>query len=99
MRIISKRALLEFWGRHPEAKVALLAWYRTVRNSAWDDFSHVRKTFRRADIYRDCVIFDIGGNKFRVIAKVRYRTKRVYIRFVLTHSDYDKDSWKDDCEC
>jgi len=99
MRIISRNALVNFWEKHPEAKVSLLAWYKTVTSSEWENFADVRKTFRRADIYRDCAIFDVGGNKYRLIVKVRYRTKRVYIRFVLTHSDYDKDSWKEDCEC
>jgi mRNA interferase HigB len=99
MKIISKRALAEFWKEHPEAKASLLNWYYIVKGSTWEDFSDIRKTFRRADIYRDCVIFDVGGNKYRLVVKIRYRIKCVFIRFVLTHSDYDKESWKEDCEC
>lgn len=99
MRIISKRRLREFWVKFPNAEQPLLSWYEAVKKVNWEDFSDVRETFRRADIYRDCVIFDVGGNKFRVITKIRYRKKRVYIRFVLTHLDYDKDNWKEDCEC
>jgi mRNA interferase HigB len=99
MKIISKRALVEFWGEHAEAEASLLNWYKVAKNCTWENFSDVRKTFRRADTYRDCAIFDVGGNKYQLIVKIRYRTKRVYIRFVLTHSDYDKDSWKEDCEC
>jgi mRNA interferase HigB len=99
MKIISKRALVEFGGEHSKAKAPLLNWYTVVKGSAWENFSDVLKTFRHADLYRDCVIFDVGGNKYRLIVKVRYRTRRVYIRFVLTHSDYDKNSWKEDCEC
>jgi len=99
MRIISKRRLREFWSEFPNAKQSLLSWYETVKKSEWENFSDVRESFRHADIYRDCVIFDIGGNKFRLITKIRYKKKRAYIRFVLTHSDYDKNLWKDDCEC
>lgn len=99
MRIISKKALLQFAEKHPEGKIALLSWHKVVKSASWDSFADIRLTFRTADIYQDCVIFNVGGNKFRVIAKARYRTKRVYIRFVLTHSDYDKNSWKEDCEC
>ncbi len=99
MRIISKRRLREFWREFPSAEQPLLSWYQTVKTVDWKKFSDLRKSFRHADIYRDCVIFDIGGNKFRLITKIRYKKKRVYIRFVLTHSDYDKDLWKDDCEC
>ncbi len=99
MRIISKRKLREFWAEKPEAEVPLRLWYDVVRRSDWNSFADVRGTFRHADIYKDCVIFDIGGNKFRLIAKVRYRIKRVYVRFVLTHRKYDKNDWMDDCEC
>ena len=99
MRVISKRRLREFWREFPSAKQPLLSWYQTVKRVDWEDFSDVRESFRHADVYRDCVIFDIGGNKFRLITKIRYKKKRVYIRFVLTHSEYDKDLWKDDCEC
>ncbi len=99
MRIITKRTLQKFWLEHPQAEQSLLTWYQLVKKADWENFSDVRESFRRADIYRDCVIFDIGGNKFRLITKIRYKQKRIYIRFVLTHSDYDKDLWKNDCEC
>ena len=99
MRVISKRRLQEFWREYPESEKPLLSWYEIVKKSDWKNFSEVRETFRHADVYRDCVIFDIGGNKFRLITKIRYQKKRIYIRFVLNHSDYDKDFWKQDCEC
>ena len=99
MRIITKRPLQEFWLKNPQAKQPLLSWYETVKKADWKNFSDVRESFRHADIYQDCVIFDIGGNKFRLITRIRYKKKRVYIRFVLTHSDYDKDLWKNDCKC
>lgn len=99
MRIISKRRLQEFWREYPSSEQPLLSWYEIVKRVDWENFSDVRGSFRHADIYRDCVIFDIGGNKFRLITKIRYKKKRIYIRFVLTHSDYDKGLWKSDCEC
>jgi len=99
VKIITKRRLEEFWLTHPTAEKSLLGWYELVKKANWESFSDVRETFRHADIYRDCVIFDIGGNKFRLITKIRYQKKRVYIRFVMTHSEYDKDLWKEDCEC
>lgn len=99
MRIISKRRLREFWLKNPNAEQPLLNWYEAAKKVDWNNFSEVRESFRSADVYRDCVIFDIGGNKFRLITRIRYQKKRVYIRFVLTHSDYDKNLWKEDCEC
>lgn len=99
MRIISKKRLREFWLKNPDSKKPLLNWYDITKKQDWNNFAEVRETFRSADIYADCVIFDIGGNNFRLITKIRYRLKKVFIRVVLKHSDYDKDIWKDDCEC
>lgn len=99
MRIISKRKLREFWKSYPIAERPLLDWYKTVKKGDWKDFSDVRNSFRHADVYKDCVIFDIGGNKYRLIVKVRYQLKRVYVRFVLSHREYDRNLWTDDCEC
>ena len=97
MRIISKRRLREFWLEYSDAEKPLLAWYQTVKSADWSSFSGVRDVYRHADIYQDCVIFNIGGNKFRLITKIRYPKKRIYIRFILSHSDYDKNLWKTDC--
>jgi mRNA interferase HigB len=99
MHIICKNRLKSFWSKHPDSENSLLSWYKIAKKSNWKDFTDVRKSFGRADMFKDCVIFDIGGNKFRLITKIRYKQKRIYIRFVLTHSDYDKNSWKEDCEC
>lgn len=97
MRIISKRALREFWKGDANAKPVLEDWYRSVKNADWKTFADIRETFRHADVFRDCVIFDVGGNKYRLIAKVRYQRKKVFIRFVMNHSDYEKDNGKSDC--
>jgi mRNA interferase HigB len=59
----------------------------------------VRQTFPHADWYRECTIFNIGGNKYRLIAKIYYEDQTVLIRFVLTHAEYDQEKWKDDCNC
>ena len=97
MRVISKRALREFWKKEPIAKQPLEDWYRSVVKADWETFADIRETYRHADVFRDCVIFDIGGNKFRLVAKVRYQRKKVFVRFVMSHFDYDKNIWKSDC--
>ena len=97
MRVISKRTLREFWTKEPGAKNPLEDWYRSVKKAEWTNFSDVRETFRHADVFRDCIIFDIGGNKYRLIAKARYQKKKVFVHFVFIHSDYDKNAWKSDC--
>lgn len=97
MNVIAKSQLVKFWEKNPQAKLGLDTFYRTARKANWKDFGEIRKDFSSADIYRDCVIFDIAGNKFRLVAKVRYRIGRVYIRRIMTHVEYDKGRWKDDC--
>jgi mRNA interferase HigB len=97
MRIISYRKLREFYEAHPDSKTSLEAWHVAVENADWNTFAGVRDTFRTADVYKNCTIFDIGGNKYRLIAWVNYRTHAVYVRAILTHNDYDKGKWKADC--
>jgi mRNA interferase HigB len=97
MRVISFRKLREFYEAHPSSKSSLEAWYAAVENADWRNFADVRRTTSSADVYGQCTIFNIGGNKYRLIAWVNYKTHTVYVRNVLTHSDYDKGKWKNDC--
>lgn len=99
MRIISRSKLREFWRRRPEAEGPLAQWYKVASRAEWKNFAEVRDTFRHADPYCDCVVFDIKGNDFRVITIILYRVRQVYVRYVLTHAEYDKGNWKDDCNC
>jgi len=98
MRIISYRKLREFYEAHPDSEPSLEAWYAAVENADWRNFADVRGTFRSADVYGNCTIFNIGGNKYRLIGWINYKTHVVYVRNILTHSDYDKEKWKDDCD-
>lgn len=97
MRIISEKPIKDFWEKHPEAENAMKGWITHVREAVWGNFSDVRKTFNHADIYQSCIIFDVGGNKYRIIAKIKYDWKIVYIRYVLTHLEYDQKKWQADC--
>lgn len=97
MRIISRKALREFWERHPEAEDPLQNWYRIASHAEWKNLAETRSDFPHADPVGDCTVFNIGGNKFRLIVKLRYARQRIYIRNVLTHREYDKEDWKDDC--
>ena len=97
MRIISRKALMEFWERHPDARVPLESWYRTVKHASWRNIAEVRKVFPNADAAGVCTIFNIKGNHYRLIAAIHYNLQRVFIRHVLTHAEYNRGSWKDDC--
>jgi mRNA interferase HigB len=98
VRIISEKPIKDFWEKHPEAESTMKDWIKRVREAVWDSFSDVRKTFNHADVYKYCVIFNVGGNKYRVISKIKYEWKIVYIRFVLTHFEYDQKKWQADCQ-
>ena len=96
MHVISPKMLREFWAVHPEARTPLNLWYKRTAAAEWSSFEDVKADFGlRADRYKKYVIFDIGGNKYRVIAALHYDRGRVYIRHVLTHAEYDRNRWKD----
>jgi len=94
MRVISRRALREFWGTHPAAKGPLTVWFRLMKSSHFVDFGAIKRTFGAADYFAPYTIFDMGGNKFRVITVIHYNRGRVYIRQVFTHPEYDR--WSDE---
>jgi mRNA interferase HigB len=91
MRIIAKKALREFWLRHPNAEEPLLAWYREVEQEDWDTPAKVKAKYRSASIAGDSrVVFNIKGNDYRLVVRINYAYRVVYIRFVGTHAEYDR---------
>ena len=94
VHIISRKALKEFWAEHLDSKTALLRWYKIVDASGFDDFASLRLAFPNADKVGRSVVFNIGGNKYRLIAVIHFNRQKVYIRHVLTHKQYDKGDWK-----
>jgi mRNA interferase HigB len=96
MHIISKKKLREFWERHRRAKPPLEAWHQIAKAAAWENVAEVRRAFKTADTVGRFVVFDIGGNKYRLIAAIHYNRGKVFIRHVLTHAEYDEGKWKDD---
>jgi mRNA interferase HigB len=97
MHVISQRTLRLFWERHPTTESSLRAWYHVVRKADWRHPDDIKNTFgRRVDQYRQFTIFDIGGNKCRLIAVVNFQNRRLFVRGVLTHPEYDRGDWKKD---
>jgi mRNA interferase HigB len=91
MRIVAKRALREFWEQFPETQEPLLAWYREVEKEDWDGPAKVKEKYRSASIIKGSrVVFNIKGNDSRLVVKVNYPYRMIYIRFVGTHAEYDK---------
>ncbi len=91
MRVIKVTTLKRFWQDFPAAEEPLRRWVRTVRAVEWQDSAAVKRTFGSADfIGNQRFVFDIGGNKFRIIAVILYRPRLVLIKFVGTHAAYDR---------
>jgi mRNA interferase HigB len=93
MRIIAKRTLRLFWEsgpRHRAARAALEDWHARTRAADWGTPAALKADFGDASILKDGrVVFNIGGNKFRLVARINYHFRVVYIRFLGTHRDYD----------
>lgn len=91
MRIVAKSTLREFWLRYPDAEEPLLAWYREVEKEDWSDPSQVKEKYRHASILKESrAVFNIKGNDYRLVVKINYPYRMVYVRFVGTHAEYDK---------
>lgn len=91
MRIIKRKTLQEFWEEHTDAKGALQTWFKTVEKEQWSCFDEIRDIFGSADVLPDNrVVFNIKGNHYRLVAKIHYNTKVLFIRFIGTHAEYDK---------
>ena len=96
MHIISHKKIREFYEKHPKAESSLDNWYRIVKNENFKTFADVRCLFPSADLVGNFVVFNIGGNNYRLIAFIDYPMERLYIRHILTHGEYDKGKWKQD---
>lgn len=94
MHVISRKRLKEAAVRHPELETALDAWFRIAQKASWQNLMDVRNTFANADAVDKWTVFNIKGNKYRLIAEINYRYQRLYIRHVLTHAEYDQEKWK-----
>jgi mRNA interferase HigB len=98
--VISLKPLREFWERHPDAEEPLRFWYKTACNADWSGLHEVRQSYSRTDGVQTSdgqtlTVFNIGGNKYRLIARIRYEYRLINVRAVLTHKQYDQGRWKE----
>ena len=94
MHVISRKKLKEAASRHSDLEAALDAWFRIAKRALWQDLTDVRRTFATADAVERWTVFNIKGNKYRLITEINYRFRRIYIRHLLTHAEYDREKWK-----
>lgn len=94
MHIISRKALREFWERQPDSEQSLRRWHKIITTRDFASFAELRRTFPSADLVGDLTVFNIGGNKFRLIAPIHFNRQKAYVRHELTHAEYDRGDWK-----
>lgn len=95
MHVITRKRLNEFAEKHPDVRSGLANWYRLMKRGNFRSFAHLRETFPSADLVGKLTVFNIGGNKARLIAALHFNRQKVYIRAVLTHGEYDTGAWKE----
>ena len=95
MHVITRKRLNEFAEKHPVTKSALARWYAIMRKGRFLNFPQLREIFPQADQVGKFTVFNIGGNKVRLIAAIHYNRNKIYIRHVLTHQEYDTGKWKE----
>jgi len=91
VHVISFKTLREYFSKEANAKVALQDWYKKANKAEWDNFADLKNTFNSADNFRNGrVVFNVKGNYYRIVAVVRFKFKKVLIRWVGNHGDYDR---------
>ncbi len=96
MHIISYKRLREFSGQHAGCEEALDNWFKVARKADWSTLDEVQSVFPQAEAVGNFTVFNIKGNKYRLIVSIDYERQLIYIKYVLTHAEYDKEKWKND---
>jgi mRNA interferase HigB len=94
VKIISNSALRTFASKHPAADEPLQGWRRVIEKNRFGNWAELKRTFNAIDKVGELTVFDIGGNKYRLVAYIRFEKQIVYVKAVLTHREYDKGAWK-----
>jgi len=103
MRVISKARLKAYWefAKRSDAEGPLRAWYAHVNNRtvSWHSWADVKADYATASIIGNCTVFNIGGNKYRLVTRILYPSQKVFVLKVMTHAEYDQGTWKVECGC
>jgi mRNA interferase HigB len=94
MRIVSRKAIRVATAKHSEWGASLSAWYKIAKSADWKNFVEVRNSWRNSDVVGRFVVFDIGHNRCRLIATIKYKWRMVYIRRILSHAEYGEKEWQ-----
>ncbi|BAY79937.1 hypothetical protein NIES25_64250 (plasmid) [Nostoc linckia NIES-25] len=96
MHVISRKKLREYCKEHTDCYEVLDDWYRTASQAIWGNLLEVQTVYPTAEAVGNFTVFNIKGNKYRLIVSINYQKQVIYIKYVLTYAEYDKDNWKND---
>lgn len=96
MHVISRKILRDFCEAHADACDTLYDWHRVAMKAEWENIVDVQRFYAKAEAVGNFTLFNIKGNHYRLIVDIVYSSQRIYIKYVLTHAEYNKDKWKDD---
>ncbi len=99
MHVISRKKLVDFWAKHADAKDDLAAWFKLAEKSGWEKWADVQRAIPKASYFQCCLIFNIAGNKYRLIVRRSDNWKTLFVIDILTHAVYDLGDWKKFCSC
>jgi mRNA interferase HigB len=94
MHIITQKRIKDAAERHKDCASALEQWYQVMKKAEMQDFSQLKALFNSVDKVGDLYVFNVGGNKLRLIAAIHFNRQKVFIREILTHTEYDKGKWR-----
>ncbi|MBN1491961.1 MAG: type II toxin-antitoxin system HigB family toxin [Phycisphaerae bacterium] len=99
MNVITRKRLRAFAARHANAAMPLEAWYRTASKANWQSIQDVRRIYAHADAVKvasgnDVTVFNVSGNKYRLVTAIHYDAQRVYVLRLMTHAEYGKGKWR-----
>lgn len=96
MHVISRKILRDFCERHADSGEVLFSWYRVASKAQWESLVEVQAIYSKVEAVGNFTVFNIKGNTYRLIADINYIKQRIYIKYILTHAEYDKEQWKND---
>lgn len=95
MNVISLKRILGFSSGHRDADAPLRAWCKTAKKANWQNLAELKQTYPSADLVGRYTVFNISGNKYRLIARIVYRSQTLFVVAVMTHEEYDLGKWKE----
>jgi mRNA interferase HigB len=96
MHVISYRRLREYAEKHADIRDVLDNWYKVASGAAWGNLIEVQEIFPKAEAVGGFTVFNIKGNNYRLIVAIDYEQQLIYVKYILTHAEYDKEQWKND---